>query len=448
MKKYVIGVDIGTQATRAGLFDIGGVCVCSASEKLKLLNPLPEAVTQSPEDIFGSVIRTVRETVLKSKIDPKDITAMSIAGQMAGIMGIDADWNPVTPYDSWLDTRCGRYAEIMKNSAEQEIIKSTGGQVTVAHGPKILWWKHECPEIYDRICKFVTPAAYAAGKLCGKKGDDAFIDYTYLHFTGFADNERICWNKTLLNEFGINEERLCRIAAPFEAIGTLKREWAAQMLLHDGVVVAAGCGDSAASSLGAGVTEPGIVYDVAGTASVFSMSAPGYAPDTEYRTVLYARSVLEELFIPLAYISGGGLCLRWFKELHNTEYELLDQEAMKQAPGSGGVCFIPHFSGRTCPYESEIKGAFIGLDITHGVGHMYRAIMESIGFEYSYYNNILKDRTGVSPKYIYGTGGGSASRVFCGIKADILGADYIPLAGQNAGIFGSALVGVPCGRYI
>ncbi len=456
MKKtaYVIGIDIGTQGTKAGLFDASGVCYAEAYEASVLLHPAPGAVEQDPDALYASVLHTVREVLEKSGAAPGAVLALSVAGQMAGIQGIDREWNAVTPYDNWLDTRCEPYIREMKAEAEEEIIRSTGGPVTYAHGPKILWWKRQHPDVYQKIYRFVPLSAYVAGRLCGLKGDQAWFDYTHLHFTGFSDTKSYTWNPALLRTFGVDGARLGCIRSPYDVVGGLTKAAAEVCGLRAGTPITAGCGDSAASSLGAGITEPGILYDVAGTASIFSACTDFFAPDTENRTVLYAHSVIRDLWIPLAYISGGGLCLRWFRDTFlgassgGSGYGLLEQEAAGVEPGSAGLYFIPHFAGRTCPNDPSVRGTWLGLEWHHTRAHMYRSVMEAIAYEYRLYNKIISDKTGQNASVVYGVGGGSESTVFNQIKADVLGADYVPMKCGDTGIAGSALIaGMAAGLY-
>lgn len=452
-KGYVIGVDIGTQGTQSGLFDLSGKCIADSYESSELISSAPGIVEQDPESVFGSVLHTIKDAVEKSGVCPYDILAVSIAGQMSGIMGIDRDFNAVTPYDSWLDTRCEKYIGLMKRECEEEIIRSTGAPVTVAHGPKILWWKNEHSDIYKKIYRFVTLGTYAAGRLCGLKGGDAWFDYTYLHFTGFSDTLNLKWNRELLKTFDVEESLMGKIVSPYDVIGTVSDKWADKCGLVPGIPVSAGCGDSAASSLGAGITESGVIYDVAGTASIFSACTDVFAPDTENKTVMYARSVLKGLWIPLAYISGGGLCIRWFRDNfgdknEKNSYKILDEMAENILPGCENLYFIPHFAGRTCPNDPDLKGSWIGLSWRHNKSHMYRSVLESIGYEYYMYNKIISEKTGKQNTVIYGAGGGSKSRIFNSIKSDILGIDYVPMKCGDTGIRGCALIaGMTAGIY-
>lgn len=444
--KYLIGIDIGTQGTKTTLFSAEGKRIADAFEQSNLIKPSQGAVEQKPDEIYSSVLNTIKEVMLKSGVRPGDVQGIGMDGQMAGILGIDDEWNAVTPYDSWLDTRCEKYIRMIKDEAEDLVVGITGCPVTYAHGPKILWWKHERPEVYKKICKFIMPTTYAAGRLAGLKAPQAYIDNTHLHFSGFGDVKRNCWSDELVGRFGVDRRKLPEIVEPVKVIGCVTREAAAQCGLVEGIPVVAGCGDQTATSLGAGVTKKGISFDVAGTASVFSCCVDSFNPDVRHKTLLYARSVIPGLWIPMAYINGGGLCIRWFREnLTGMEklmsYQELDEEASSLTPGSEGLLFLPHFGGRVCPNNPDVRGTWIGLNWGHGRAHMYRAILEGIAYEYAVYMKILKELVGdVSFSEVLSIGGGARSSVFNSIKADVLGIPYTTMANSDTATFGSAIV--------
>ena len=194
---HLLGIDIGTQGTKAVLFHKDGRSLASAFRKSKLHQPSPGVVEEDPEEQFKSVCRCIKTCIAEVAIDPRNIAAIGIDGQMAGVLGIDEDGRHITPYDSWLDTRCSPYISLMQKQAGEEIIRKTGGPASFNHGPKILWWKHEHPEVFEQIAAFVQPAGYAAMRLCGLDASRAFIDKSYLHFSGFADNPHGCWDEGL-----------------------------------------------------------------------------------------------------------------------------------------------------------------------------------------------------------------------------------------------------------
>lgn len=453
MSAYLLGVDIGTQGTKTCLYSSDGALVASAFEPSQLIIPAPNAVEQDPDAMYGSVIRTIREVVEKSGVRPSEVAALGMDGQMAGIMGIGRNFEAITPYDNWLDCRCEAEIAHMKRVAGDRIIELAGAPVSYNHGPKVLRWKNQFPEVYSRIDKFVLPVTYIAGRMCGLKSEDAWIDHTCLHFSGFGDIERLQWSDELLETFSVERRRMPEIVAPWKVVGRISAEAAQECGLLEGTPVCAGAGDQAATSLGAGITRPGLAFDVAGTASVFSRCTDRFSPDVRNKTILYARSILPDLWIPLAYIGGGGLCVRWIRDtLAGTDpsvtYDRLAEEAEPLAPGSERLMFVPHFSGRVCPNDASVRGSFIGLTTSHTRAHMYRAVLESIGYEYALYDRILSECTGTQTREIYAIGGGAKSALFNQIKSDILGVRYTTLHTADTGAWGAAIVaGYAVGVY-
>lgn len=114
--QYLISIDIGTAGTKAAVFDSEGNQLATAYEESKLFYPKIGWVEQRPNDFYSSAINTVKQAVKESKIDPKDAVAIALSGQMGGTLGIDRDWKAVTPYDSWLDTRCEAYIDYIREN--------------------------------------------------------------------------------------------------------------------------------------------------------------------------------------------------------------------------------------------------------------------------------------------------------------------------------------------
>jgi xylulokinase len=451
-KPYLIGVDIGTMGTKAAVFDTQGNLLASAYEESILHYPRPGWVEQDPDDLYGSSVRTIRECVEKSGIDPADVAALAFDGQMSGIGTVDAAWGTPTPYDSWLDTRCKPYIEMMRPDGEQ-IVRISGGPPTYSHGAKILWWKHERPEAFDKIAKFVVPVAYVAGRMAGLTGDAAYVDYTHLNFSCFGDIVRLVWDAELCERFDVPMDKLPRIVEPWEIIGKVTAAAAADCGLREGTPIAAGCGDQAAGLLGAAMVEPGTVLDVAGTASVFSICVDRYVPDTVHKTLFTARLVPPDLWYALAYINGGGLNLRWFRdELAREEqaqakaegrdvYALLDQMAAQVPAGADSLLFLPHLGGRVCPSEPDLRGLWLGFNWGHRKAHLFRAMLEAVAYEYALYlsieKSLLPDLEFREARII---GGGAASKLWNQIKADVLGIPYVQLSRSEFAVLGSAIL--------
>ncbi|HET6414142.1 MAG TPA: FGGY family carbohydrate kinase [Anaeromyxobacter sp.] len=450
----VIGVDIGTQGTRAALHGLDGALLSEADEASNLVRPGPGMVEEDPERQFGSACRTIRACLEKAGVDPARVAAVAIDGQMAGIIGVGEDGRAVTPYDSWLDTRCAPCIDEMQRRAGAVILSRTGNVPSINHGPKILWWLSERPEVYARVEAFVQPGGYAAMRLCGLSGGEAFIDDTYLHFSGFARNQLRRWDHDLCAEFEVDVNKLPRIASPLEVVGKVSAEAASASGLKPGTPVAAGLGDTAASFLACGAVEPGICVDVAGTASVFAATVPDFAPDMERGILGCGRSAVPGLWHPYAYINGGGLNLNWFvDQLASTgageqragslaeAVARLDAEIAGMEPRLDDPYFIPHMEGRVMPSTPHMRGAWFGLTRAHGLGRLYRSLLEGVALEYALYRDaVLALHPGLGLKELRATGGGARDATWNAIKAEVLDLPLLAVQRGGGAPMGAALV--------
>ncbi len=454
---YLIGVDIGTQGTKAALFSETGRTAASAFRKSRLDRPQPGVVEEDPEFQVKTVCQSIRACLHDSGIDPAQVAAIGIDGQMAGIVGIGEDGRHITPYDSWLDVRCAPYIETMRKEAGREIIRKTGGPPSFNHGPKILWWQHERPAMYRRIASFVQPGGYAAMRLCELDASQAFIDTTYLHFSGFADNRRRRWDAKLCRTFDVSTAKLPQIIDPHSIVGEVTTTMARRCGLKAGTPVVAGCGDTAASFLACGATREGICVDVAGTASVFAATTKQFRADVKQGVLGWGRSATPGLWHPYAYINGGGMNLEWFaRELAHlgkggakNTFEQLGRLAARLVPQADDPIFLPHLGGRVSPSQPKLRGAWAGLTWSHTAGQLYRAMLEGVALEYCIYRDALGT---LDPdqniREMRITGGGEKSAIWNQIKADALGIRVVQMTRQEGAPMGAALLaGFGAGRF-
>ncbi len=447
---YFIGVDIGTTGIRAGVYNKEFDLLGNGEGRSIIRKGSGGEIIQIPDEIYDETANAVKQAVKTSKIDKRRIACLSFDGQMAGVMGIDKNWQALTPYDSWLDTRCSAQVMQIKEKARNRVIEKTGNIPSYNHGPKILWWKENESDIFREIQSFIQPGAYVAGRLCGLKGKDAFIDWTYLHFSGLADNRNLKWDADLTGSFDIPPGKLPKIVSPVSIIGSTHREEAELFGIPEGIPVAAGCGDTASCFLGTGAVEQGTAVDVAGTASVFALATERFVVDLS-GTVYASRSVVEGLWYSMSYINGGGLNLEWFKTTFTPgdSFDELNKSINDLDPGSSGLIFIPHLEGRGYPNIPDMRGQWKGFTRDHTIGHFYRSILEGIGYEYAVYKekilDILKSDSAYEVRVV---GGGSKSEVWNQIKADILGSSYHTINREDISILGQAIIAAAAGGYI
>lgn len=444
----VLGIDLGTSVVKAGIYTLDGVERATGSSPIPLRQSEGGRVEQDLDEFYQAAAQATRQAV--AGFDAERIAAIAIAGQMAGVGIVDADHRPLAPYDSWLDTRCGGVVAEMSAGLDERIIASAGCAPTISIGPKMLWWQRYEPEVCAQAAAFVTAAGYVAGRAAGLSGSEAFIDPSHLHFTSVADVGTATWDDELVEALGLAPELLPTIVESTSVVGRLTQEAAADFGLPAGIPIAAGCGDTAAGAMGAGVTEPGQAFDVAGTAAVFGACTTTFAPDVAGATLMTMRSALQGRWYSLAYVGGAGQVIEWACRevlgravVDDDAYAELADAAVGVPPGSEGVMLLPHFNGRIAPVAPDTRGAVIGLTGTRTRAHLARATLESIAYEYRGYadavHRLVPDLDLVS---VTGVGGGSRSAVWNQIKADVLGVRYTPVRGVEAGTRGAALVAI------
>jgi xylulokinase len=441
-----VGCDLGTTGSKAAVVDASGRLLGEAFEEVPLERPRAGWAQQDPLLIEASAHRVIRNALRAAGAGDgrgtPDVGGVAFSGQMSGIQAVAAGFAPAAHYDSWLDARCEPYIERMSEHASR-VVELAGCPPTYSHGPKILWWQHERPDVFGSIRAFVPIASFVAARAAGLSDGEAFVDHTYLHFTNLADTRAGTWSEELCDLAGIDAKVLPRIVAPTDVVGHTTPATAAATGLPAGTPIAAGAGDTTAAALGAGAVRPGVAFDAAGTASVLAICTDGFHPDLRARTLMAARGVVPGTFLNLAFVNGGGLALRWFRDdlaEPGTGYAELDALAEQVPPGSEGLLWYPHLQGRVLPPSPHERGAWVGLTSRHGRRHLYRSLLEGIAFEYAEWARLAGSAGGVPVREARALGGGARSAVWNQIKADVLGIDWLPVTVTEAGVLGDALI--------
>ncbi len=448
----VVGVDLGTSMVKVGIYTLDGVAVALSSAPLRVNHLAPGRIEQDLDEFYRVAAQQCRRCVVDSGIDPAAVQAIAFAAQMAGVGIVDERHAPLAPFDSWLDTRCGEVVDELAPLAD-EVTASSGCAPTISIGPKMVWWQRHRPDVCDAAASFVTAAGHLAATACGR--DRAFIDPTHLHFASVTDVANARWNLGLVEAFGLDPDLLPEIIESTEIVGGLTPSAAEDFGLRAGTPVAAGCGDTAASALGAGALDPGTALDVAGTAAVFAAGTDEFVADVGHRTLMTMRAAIPGHWYALAYVGGAGQVIEWvcreilgFGEVDDEAYAAFGVVAAAAEPGCSGLSMSPHFDGRVAPAAPGMRGSIVGLGLSHGRAELARAAMESIAFEYRTYLDIIHE---LQPAWwlhrVLGVGGGSHSRVWNQIKADALDAEYIPIVAADPGTRGAALVAIAALGY-
>lgn len=411
--------DLGTTKIKSALVDFNGHIIYSSEEKSKTYND-NKGVYQNPEDYFNNVLEAIDKIKKEAKFEFIDVDCFICSGQMGGVLGIDKNWNVIFPWSYSVDTGYNRYLSNIEEKFGKEIRKKSGGTPTIAG--KILWIKNEFPQEYEKVSKFINLMSYVSGRICGLKGNDAFIDYSCLTMTGLANIKEGRWDKDICKKIGCDINKLPKIVRLYEVVGYINKN---VFDTKKDIKVLAGCGDQVSGFLGAGIINDGDIVDVSGTYVVLGYCTNKYISDTEDKIIHSIYSGISDIYYQIAIVSVGGYTYKWFIEHFSYGKKLKRNFKLEKAKD---LYFIPHFGGRISPTQTYFKGAFIGIDWKHDLDSFYLSMLEANGYEFNYLLEIIKKNNGLDSDIfnkIIVIGGGSENKVENQIKANILNLKYI-----------------------
>jgi xylulokinase len=446
--KYLVGIDLGTTAAKCAIYGEDGTCVADATEEMKIRYPRSGEAEQDAMDFYTVSCRLIRACLETSRIDRRSIAGLGIDSQMGGIMSVDRAFRPVTYYDTPLDSRSGEENRSMHEKCGDLILRRNGSLSTF--GNKILYWKKR--NEWKEIRAFVQPSAFVAGRLAGLTGATAYMDETFICFSGLADLEKSSWSEELCRELDVDMGKLPRIVKSTDIIGATTAEAARDTGLPQGVPIAAGCGDQAAGFVGAGILRTGQVVDVSGTACILGACVDSFRTDMKNKTLACMKAAIGGQYYLISVVLGGRTH-NWFIEEFFTEeaeqvrrsggdiYRHLDEKAAKIPAGSDGLVSINYLQGRFFPPDPATRGLFIGHTWAHTRIHFYRAILESIAYDHFLTREIIRD---LLPETELGSvtaiGSGARSELWMQIKADVLQSSYRSLLRSDLSTLGAALL--------
>ncbi len=439
----VLGLDLGTQSTKAALVALDGRTLGAHAVAMSFERPQPGWGEQSPPILIESATECI--AALTRQFPAVEVAAIGIAAQMGGAIGLGADFSPVTPHEMWLDTRA--------DADRQELLAAFGPEILAKNGiipfvaPRVRRWLRLDPTLRGRLAKVVAPGGYLAGRLAGMTdASSAVCDRTQANLFGCFDVVRNAWDTDLAERCGLPPQLLPRIADAFEIVGFLSREMAGRSGLPEGVPIAAGVGDGTGGWFAAGGVEPGVCIDTSGSSAHFAVTIDRFAHDPTGMLATMPSATPGRFYL-LGFTTSTGLTHRWMRQIFNLSYEELERQAATVPPGANGVFAAPHFNGRVSPFESSIKGAFIGFDDKTGAGEFYRALLEASAFELEgWLKTARRLAPGVALESVVNVGGGAQNALWNQIKANVTGLTFRTARDEVNAARGAALVaGVAAG---
>ena len=442
----LMGIDLGTTATKVGLFDAEtGEAAAVARHEYRAASPAPGWAELEIETYWDATVAAARRALVEAG-RPK-VLGLGLSSQGQTFAPLDESDRPLRPAIVWLDTRAEAQAAQLRALLDpHEYARRTGLPFPSAidSAPKMLWVRQNEPEVWRRTRRLMLLPDYIGLRVAGERR----LDINNAASTGLVDQTALDWWPEALAAVGAPAQWMSPLGRPAETLGLLRAEAAEALGLPKGIPVALGSNDQLNGAVGVGNVRAGMASGTVGTALAIVSTVERIGPQAA-GSLPWGPHPVRGLFFLLAYAKTSGILLAWLRDLvaPQAPYEALLAEAARVPPGSDGLVCLPHFSGTAPPtFRSDVRGGFVGLTLGHGRAHLVRAVAEAVGFAARDALS-LTARAGRPATSLRMLGGATRSDFWMQMLADIVGLPLeVPACGEAAVLGAAVFAAVAAGR--
>ena len=456
----ILGLDIGTNSTKAVLYDLDGRKLATASHAYPLLTPQPGWVEQDAEAVWAALVKTLAEIVDRS--GEHKILGLTLAAQAGSIIPCDEMGDPIYPMITWLDQRSTEIVADWQADGTVERIRQLSGwrPFPGLPLPSIAWLQRHRPTVHAAAKRYLGPADFCIRRLTGEFATDLSAGAEML----MVDLQTGHWSQELCDLAGVDAGNQSALGWAGRKVGEITTEVASLTGLTVGTPVIAGGHDQCCACLGMGMIDPGGIMLSTGTAWVITAISDN--PDLSSipdRMDLNFHAAPER-WTPSQYLGGFGATVEWCLEQNwqspdpgsqldrHRLIELFDTAITDSVPGSHELLFLP--LGGPSQTTGLSQGAFAGLTLAHTRTDMGRSILEGTAFEVRWALENLR-AADMPVEELWIAGGATNSPVWPQILADVTGVPIVltdypswaalgaaVLAGWGAGAFPTLAAGI------
>lgn len=437
---YWLGIDIGTGGSRALLVNETGkvlAAVTAPHEDMRMEKPL--WAEQRPENWWEAAQQAIRAVLKESRVKPANVKGVGLSGQMHGLVILDENHAVIRPALIWCDQRSQPQVDwINSKVGKDNVLAFTANPVLTGFTlPKLLWVRDNEPRNYERVRKLLLPKDYVRFKLTGEFASEV----SDASGTALFDVVTRKWSGEMVDRLGLDAAILPRVYESSEVTGEITPEAAEATGLAAGTPVVGGGGDQAASAVGNGIVEPGVVSCTIGTSGVVfaHMERPTYDPQGRVHTFCHA---VKGKWHVMGVTQGAGLSLQWFRNqlAPGADYDQLTAEAAGAPCGAHGLFWLPYMMGERTPHlDASARGGWIGVTAKHTRADLIRALLEGVSFSQKDCLDLIEGMN-VPVESVRLSGGGARSAFWRQIFADVFAKKVVTLETQEGSAYGAAIL--------
>ena len=445
----LLGIDLGAGSLKATLITVCGRTVASASAPVKTSSPHPGWSEQDPAEWWLALCIAVRRALEDARGAGNRIAAVSLSAGAHTQVLEDENGAVIRPAIMWNDQRAQAETRELQAEADELILQLGGNRANPTWTlPQMLWLRRNEPDAFKRIRRLYLAKDWLRSRLTGTWETDPIDAVGAL----MSDPRGRAWSPDLCAMIGFPMAALPPIVATSDTVGTVTADAAQATGLALGTPVICGTSDTAAETYCAGMTESGIgVFKLATAATVAALSP---APKPGMSVINYPH-VMPDSFYTIVGTNSCASAHRWLRDTFfmrsgddgGAVFSAMDESVATTATGAEGLFFHPYLNGERSPYwDPKLRADFVGIGFNHGAGHFVRALYEGIGYSLRDCLESLRG-AGIEISSWRAVGGGTRSRIWVQIVADILGME-VELPENGDASYGAALIaGIGAGVF-
>ena len=458
--RFILALDQGTSSSRSIVFDAEGRIRASAQREFRQIYPQPGWVEHDPKDLWESQLATAREVLAKAGLQASEIASIGITNQRETTLVWRRDTGePIHNAIVWQDRRAEPTCAELRARGLEPLFRAKTGLILDAYfsGTKLKWLLDHVPgaraaaergelafgTVDTWLMWQLTSGASAADRPNAAHAVHA-TDVTNASRTLLFDIHKNDWCDELLGLLGVPRAMLPTVHPSSGVFGHTRAEWLGASLPIGGVA-----GDQQSALFGQGCFEPGLAKNTYGT-GCFMLMHTGAEARTSTAGLL-TTSAAQPDATPAYALEGsvfiGGAVVQWLRDGLRAFPASADVQGLAESvPDSGGVMFVPAFTGLGAPYwNAEARGAIVGLTRGSTVAHIARAALESIAFQSA---ALLAAMGEGSVTELRVDGGACVNDLLMQFQADLLGIPVVrPEVIETTALGAAYLAGLSCGVY-
>jgi len=448
--EYMLGVDIGTTSSKAVLFTTQGRVVAQHAVEYPLLCTSPGMAEQDPRQIYAAVLSAIQGAVSSSRVGAERIVLVSFSAAMHSVIAVDRDGSLLSNSITWADSRAGEWANRIRDEMDGHAMYLRTGTPIHPMSPlcKIMWLRHDQPQLFARTARFVGIKEYVLYRLFGQW----LVDHSIASATGLFNLQQLDWDRGALELLGINPGQLSQLLPVTHHVTGLEPAMARQLGLLPSTPFVIGANDGVLSNLGVNAIGPGQVAVTIGTSGAMRTVVDKPLTDPSGRTFCYALTANH--WVVGGPTNNGGSIFRWVRdELATAEsaaarqagldpYEALTRIAEAVPAGAAGLLFHPYLAGERAPlWNADARGSFFGLAMHHRKEHMIRAALEGVIFSLQSILPAIESLIGPTTRMM-ATGGFARSALWRQMMADIFEREVVVPESVESSCLGATVLGL------